>query len=67
MPLHTGGSCDICGYSSKNDEEFYIFTIEKYPAAPSQRVLCEQKCWKLFRLFWKEQDEKIEAAKTNKD
>lgn len=56
-------TCDICGkFTSSNLNEFTMITIEKYPADPITLFLCEQKCFKLFRKFWKDQD-KLENFK----
>ena len=57
MPIKTEYVCDMCGnYKSQSLNDFYEITVSKYPAKPMTFYLCEDKCYKLFRKFWKDQD-----------
>lgn len=61
-------TCDICGeVQSDNLNDFTIIGVQKYPADPITLYLCEERCWKLFRLFWKQQDKSIVEDYTKKD
>lgn len=59
--------CDICGKEGADLNTFTTMTIQKYPSRPLELYLCEDRCWKLFRLFWKEQDKKIVEEYIKKD
>lgn len=62
MPITIIYECDLCGFSSHNREDFYEFSVTKSPSPTLYIYLCENKCYKLFRKFWKDQDKEKETT-----
>jgi len=55
MATETNYICDMCGiYKSTNIDDFRILTIKK--KAKNEEItlcLCEEKCFKLYKMVWK--------------
>lgn len=59
--MPTSYKCDLCNdFESDNLNEFYSIIIQKYPGKPIELLLCEEKCFKLFRKFWKDADKELQ-------
>lgn len=60
MATSTIYKCDLCEkFKSDSLEDFVGITVEMFPGRPLELLLCHQKCWKLFRKFWKEMDREM--------